>query len=129
MTNNTRTLTAAEAVFSLDFVVKLVKKMHKDYPSYTVEQIAAAVRKTFATKLGSMEKRLANIEKIRAQYQALKSSEPVVAGVLKTLVDAQAVEVKPLPAELLLKKEPAKKATGKAAPANGAADPAQAALL
>lgn len=109
-----RTLTTGEAIFSLDFVIKLIRKVHKDHPKYTIEQVAAMVTKVFGEKLATMEKRLANIEKIRAQYQALKSSEPIVKGVLETLLAAKAVEVKPIAGELLLAKQPAKKANGAA---------------
>lgn len=116
---DTRTLTAGEAIFSLDFVMKLVKKIHKDNPSWSIEKIGGAVSKLFATKLATQEKRLASIEKIRAQYQALKSAEPVVKGVIDVLTKAAAYEVKPIEVDLL--KAPAKKAS--AAKANGTVKP------
>lgn len=123
----TRTLTAGEAIFSLDFVMKLVKKIHKDNPSWSIEKIGAAVSKLFAAKLATQEKRLASIEKIRAQYQALKSAEPVVKGVVDILTKAAAYEVKPIEVDLL--KPAAKKVTK--ATANGAVkhDADQPALL
>lgn len=104
-----RTLTAAEAVYSLDFVVKLVKKIHKDYPAYSVEQIADAVGDVFNQKLALMEKRLATIETIRAQYQALKSAEPIVAGTLDVLVKAQTAVFKAIEPGLLVAKPKATK--------------------
>jgi hypothetical protein len=117
-----RTLTASEAVYSLDFVVKLVKKIHKDYPAYSVEQIADAVGDVFNQKLALMEKRLATIETIRAQYQALKSAEPIVAGTLDVLVKAQTAVLRSIEPSLLVKKPATKKTTAKPVPAKADAD-------
>ncbi len=87
MSEEARKLTAAEAVFSLDFVTKLVKKIHKDHPQYAPEQIAKALDSVFEKKLAASAKRLENIEKIRREYQILKSAQLTVEHVSDMLVE------------------------------------------
>jgi len=90
-----KTLNAAEIVFSMDFVVKLAKKLVKDNPGHTPAQIADAIETVFQAKLALAEKRLQNVEKIRASYNALKSSTEVVAdtvALIKKLGDQPSVD-------------------------------------
>jgi hypothetical protein len=124
ITLETRTLSAGEVVFSLDFVTKLVKKIHKDNPAYTIEQIGEALEVVFSQKLETMEKRLKTIEKIRAQYDALKSAEPVVASVIDMLDKAVTYKFVPASAQVQQAKPVARKPT-----ANGKAKPADTAQL
>lgn len=121
-----RKLTAAEVVYSLDFVTKLVKKVHKDNPRYSIDQIGEAVAKVFNEKLASSAKKLQNLEKVRRDYSVLRSAEPVVAGAVDLLKKTATLEFKEF--ELPKKADP-KKAASKANGTAPKADPNQPAML
>ncbi len=117
-----RTLNAAEIMFSLDFVIKLAKKVMKDNPAFTPEQVANAIETVFNAKLATAEKRLQNIEKIRAQYNALRGSQDAVvdtAALIKKLGERAHVDY----ASQVIVAKPGAKAAPKVV--NGAAPKAE----
>jgi hypothetical protein len=125
-----RKLTAAEVVFSMDFVMKLIKKLHKDNPAYSAEQIANAVEYVFNQKLERSTKRLENIEKIRREYSILRSAQPVVQKTVDLMKHVGTLDYAEhaMPAPTPKVAKPAVKSNGAA---NGAAkpDPNQPAML
>lgn len=124
MTDN-RTLNSVEIVGSLAFTTKLLQKLVKDYPSHTPEQIADALEAAFGEKLAKAEVRLQNVEKIRQEYNALKSAQSVVVEVADMTKRLAEVEYVDHAASVTPKAAAAKKPASKA---NGKADPNQTAL-
>ena len=116
-----RTLSAAEILGSMDFVLKLAKKLAKAHPSATPAQIADAIATVFAQELAKMEKRLDKVEAIRAKYNTLKSAQPVVASTVDMIHEMSTLEARDFAAERRAK--PKAKTNGKAADAGQAALP------
>ncbi len=124
----TRKLTAAEITFSLDFVVKLSKALVKAHPDHSPEQVAAALETVYREKLAKLEKRLLNVEKVRSDYNAVKSAEDAVESVaelMRNLATREAVDH----AAKIISQKPAPVAKKAATKANGKAhDEAQTSL-
>lgn len=125
-----RKINAAEIVGGMQFVTKLAAKLVKDYPSHTPSQIADAIEAVFAEKLKKMETRLQNVEKIRADYNALKSAQPVVADTVAMINKLSELDYVDHAAKVPAKGAPAKAGPKVAIKANGAAeDSAQMTLM